>query len=102
MRRCCSLLPADALEARTRKGDKLLKLGSAAEARKEYDKALDYYQQALNQDPQDTIYQLGARRVRFQAGQAHVEAGMKLRTGRQTGTGAGGVPKGVQRSIRVR
>ncbi len=36
------LLPADGLQARTRKGDKLFKLGVEAEARKEYDKALEY------------------------------------------------------------
>src|SRR5450631_1065206 len=73
------LLPADVLEARTRKGDKLLKLGQAAEARKEYDKALDYYNQAVSQDPQDTGYQVSARRVRFQASQVHVEEGMRQR-----------------------
>src|SRR5258708_17574671 len=71
-------VPADTLEARTRKGDKLLKLGQQAEARKEYDKALDYYDQAIHEDPQDPGYQVGARRVRFQASQVHVEAGRRL------------------------
>src|SRR5579864_1087018 len=73
------LLPVGGVEARTRKGDKLLKLAQAAEARKDYDAALDYYTQALSQDPQDAGYQLGARRIRFQASQLHVEAGVKLR-----------------------
>jgi general secretion pathway protein D len=72
------LLPADGLQARTRQGDKLLKLGAEAEGRKEYDKALEYYQQALSMDPQDTSYELATRRVRFESGQLHVEAGKKV------------------------
>src|ERR1700719_1040816 len=73
------LLPAPGADARTRKGDKFIKLGQAAEARKDYDAALDDYTQALSQDPQDVGYQLAARRIRFQASQVHVEAGVKLR-----------------------
>jgi general secretion pathway protein D len=72
------LLPADGLQARTRKGDKLFKLGTEAEARKEYDKALEYYEQALKTDPQETIYELATRRARFESGQEHVKAGKKL------------------------
>src|ERR1700722_18246895 len=72
------LLPADSLQARTRKGDKLFKLGTEAEARKEYDKALEYYQEALKTDPQETIYQLATRRVRFESGEEHVKSGKKL------------------------
>jgi general secretion pathway protein D len=74
------LLPADTLQASTRKADKLVKLGLAAESVKDYDKALAYYEQALKLDPQDVGYQISVRRVRYQAGQAHVEAGIKLRT----------------------
>ena len=76
-------LPAGSLEARTKKGDKLVKLAREAEGEKDYDKALDYYEQALSQDPQDPGYQLGARRMRFLAGQNHVEAGMRLRNSGQ-------------------
>ena len=72
------LLPADGLQARTRKGDKLFKLGSDAEAHKEYDKALEYYQQALSTDPKETIYELATRRARFESGQEHVKVGKKL------------------------
>jgi general secretion pathway protein D len=71
-------VPTGILEARNRKGDKFLKLGTQAEARKEYDKALEYYKKALDEDPQETLYQLAARRARFEAGQAHVDAGKKL------------------------
>ncbi|HUJ50868.1 MAG TPA: tetratricopeptide repeat protein, partial [Bryobacteraceae bacterium] len=76
-------LPVGSLEARTKKGDKLVKLARDAEAERDYDKALDYYEQALSQDPQDPGYQLGSRRMRFLAGQAHVEAGMKLKNNSQ-------------------
>ncbi len=77
------VLPAGSLEARTKKGDKLVKLARDAEAERNYDKALDYYEQALSQDPQDPGYQLGSRRMRFLAGQAHVEAGMRLKNNAQ-------------------
>src|SRR3984885_4114299 len=72
------LLPGGSLEANNRKGDRLYKLGVQAEAHKDYDKALQYYQQALDIDPKETTYELAARRARFEAGQAHVEAGKKL------------------------
>src|SRR5260370_37906129 len=55
------LLPVEGLEARTRKGAKFLKQGRAAEARKDYEEALDLYNQAISQDPQDPAYQLRAR-----------------------------------------
>jgi general secretion pathway protein D len=73
-----SLMLTGSLDATNRKGDKLYKLGVAAEGRKDYDKALQYYQQALDIDPKETTYELAARRTRFEASQAHVEAGKKL------------------------
>src|SRR5882672_4181536 len=76
-------LPAP-LEARTKKGDRLLQAGRAAEVRKQYDVALDLFEQALSEDPGDAGYQLAMRRARFQAGQAHVERGLKLRSDRKT------------------
>jgi general secretion pathway protein D len=72
------LLPPAGLEARTRKGDKLYKLGAEAEAKKEYDKALGYFQQAEKEDPKEPIYELATRRARFESGTSHVEAGNKL------------------------
>ena len=77
------VLPGGLLEARTKKGDKLLKLAQIAEQRKEYERALDLYTQALSQDPGDPSYELGLRRVRFQVGTLHVEAGQKLRQDRK-------------------
>ena len=72
------MIPPGILEARTRNGDKMLKLGAQAEARKEYDKALEYYQKALKEDPKEISYELAARRARFESGTAHMEAGNKL------------------------
>jgi general secretion pathway protein D len=66
-------------EARTRKGDRLLNQGREAEVRKEYDRALELFEQALSEDPGDPAYQLAMRRARFQAGQKHVELGLRLR-----------------------
>jgi general secretion pathway protein D len=67
------------LDAKTRKGERLLSEGRIAEAKKQYDAALSFYEQALSEDPTDIGYQLAMRRVRFQAGQTHVERGLKLR-----------------------
>src|SRR5580698_7140178 len=72
------IFPAGSLNAHTRKGDKLLKLGTDAEARKNYDKALEYFQAAMKEDPKEATYELSARRARFEAGTAHVDAGKKL------------------------
>ncbi|MGD0200498.1 MAG: tetratricopeptide repeat protein, partial [Bryobacteraceae bacterium] len=66
-------------EARVRKGDKLLAEGNKAEQRRDWDAALELYEKALAIDPSDTAYQIAARRVRFQAAQAHVDLGQKLR-----------------------
>src|SRR5688572_28272972 len=66
-------------QARTRKGDKLVKEGKLAEAKAQWDEALDLYERALGEDPTDASYQMSVRRVRFQAGQKHVENGLKLR-----------------------
>jgi general secretion pathway protein D len=67
------------LEARTKKGDKLVKQGQAAEARGEFVAALRLFEQAVNEDPSDTAYLMAMRRTRFRAGQSHVEAGARLR-----------------------
>lgn len=74
------LLAVQPLPARNRKGEKLLAEGRAAEDRKQYERALELYEQALSRDPSDPAYQLAARRARFQAAQAHLELGQKLRS----------------------
>ncbi len=75
-----ALLVVAGLDGRTRKGDRYLKDGRAQEARGEWDAALEFYEQAVDQDPADVNYILNMRRARFEAGQKHVNAGQKLRT----------------------
>lgn len=75
----CVTLAAPSLPARTKKGEKLLKDGKLAEAKKEYDRALELFEQALAEDPQDAAYQMAAQRVRFQAALRHSDAAKKLR-----------------------
>jgi general secretion pathway protein D len=65
--------------ARNRKAEKLIKDGRLAEAKRDFDRALDLFEQALSLDPEDASYQLAVRRVRFQAAQAHYDRGMNLR-----------------------
>jgi general secretion pathway protein D len=74
------VLLVSGIEAKTRKGDKLLKEGMAAEARGEWDKALDLYEKAVDTDPGDIAYLVPMRKARFEAGQGHVKAGQKLRS----------------------
>ncbi|GIU77015.1 MAG: hypothetical protein KatS3mg005_0253 [Bryobacteraceae bacterium] len=69
-------LPA---EAGNRKGDKFLAEGKKAEARGDYDTALDFYERALALDPSDAAYLLHVRRTRFVAAQRHVDLGQQLR-----------------------
>jgi len=73
------LMTGGGLEAKTRKGDRFLKEGRAAEVQKNYDQALAMYEKAASEDPSDTEYILSVRRMRFTAGEAHVNAGQALR-----------------------
>jgi len=66
-------------DAHTRKGDKFLAEGAVAESHKDWDAALDAYEKAIAEDPADVAYQIAIKRVRFQAGQMHVNAGEKMR-----------------------
>ena len=75
---CLLALVLPPAEARTRKGDKFLKLGLEAEEQKDYDKALSYLDQALATDSQEASYILAEQRVRFKAAEGHVSAGTKL------------------------
>lgn len=53
--------------------------GTKAEALKDYDTALDYYNKALQASPNNTEYKLRAARARFEAAQWHVDQGRRLR-----------------------
>jgi general secretion pathway protein D len=77
-----SVFPAG---AGNRKGDHLLAEGRAHQARKEWDAALDCYERALAEDPSDVTYQMAADKTRFQASQAHLDIGIRMRAAGQLG-----------------
>ena len=66
-------------EAGGRKAKKFYNQGRGAELARDYDKALELYEQAVLENPVDQRYELAARRMRFVAGQAHVDRGHTLR-----------------------
>src|SRR5437588_9582848 len=72
--------PLAALNAKTRKGDKLRAEARNEEVHGNFDRALELAEQAAAQDPGDPSYGLELRRVRFEASAAHVKAGQKLRS----------------------
>jgi general secretion pathway protein D len=75
---CATLLLISVVEARNKKGDKFLKLGEKAEAQKNYDVALNYYDQAVATDPKEPAYLLPDQNVRVKAAEAHLTEGRKL------------------------
>ncbi len=60
------------------KGNQEFKNGKKTEAIEDYDSALAHYERALKADPQNAEYRLKYIRLRFEAGQHHVELGQKL------------------------
>lgn len=66
-------------DARSRKGERLLRQGQQAELAKDFEKALDLFEQALSSDPRDAAYQMAVNRARFRAAQARVSSGQDLR-----------------------
>src|SRR3954453_447534 len=77
---CALALAVPPVEARTKKGDKLLKSGQEAESRKDYDAALAYYDQAVATDPNEPGYILADQRMRGKAAEGHVVEGKKLQS----------------------
>jgi len=75
----CLICAVAALEARTRKGDKLVREGRVAEGKKDFEAALTKYEEALTLDPREPEYMLLVRKARFSAGQGRVDRGQKLR-----------------------
>jgi general secretion pathway protein D len=65
--------------ASARKAKSLYEQGRKAEVDKNYDRALELYEQAMNEDPGHQRYELATRRMRFVAAEAHVNRGQELR-----------------------
>ena len=76
---CVILLAGFPVAGGTRKGDRYLKQAQAAENKKDWDQALQFYMQAVDEDPRDSGYLIGLQRVRFQAAAMHVGRGQRLR-----------------------
>jgi general secretion pathway protein D len=74
------MAPVAPLEGKTRKGDKYYSEGKAHELKKEWDEALELYGKALSEDPADIVYQMAEYKARFQAAQAHIDKGLKIRS----------------------
>jgi general secretion pathway protein D len=68
-----------ALEARTRKGDRSYHQAQTAELKKDWDSAVQFYLDAVEEDPKDTGYVIGLQKARFQAAGMHVERGQARR-----------------------
>jgi general secretion pathway protein D len=77
---CVCLLLAVQLGAKTPGGEKLLAEGRQAEARKDYDRALELYSKALEQDSAEIVYMMAAARARSRVAQEHLRAGRQLRS----------------------
>ena len=70
---------AGLMEAKSRKGSQYMAQGRKAEQLKQWDQALALYEQALAEDPGEISYTMAVRRMRFEAGQKHVEQGQRMR-----------------------
>jgi general secretion pathway protein D len=75
---CAIVLAAPPVDAKTKQGDRLLKLGAKAEADQDYDKAVTYYEQALQEDGREPAYQLAEQRAKTKASEQHIAAGKRL------------------------
>jgi general secretion pathway protein D len=53
--------------------------GRRAENLQDYDAAYDYYQKALQNEPENALYRIKFSQARFEAGAFHVRQGLKLR-----------------------
>ena len=74
-----TLLQPSAAEARSRKGDKFYAAAKKAEYSGDWEKAFEEYENAIREDPTDSTYQIGQRRMRFEAGARRVDRAQKLR-----------------------
>jgi general secretion pathway protein D len=73
-------MPPAPLAAGTRKGDKLVNQARTEENKGNFDKSVSLSEEAVEQDPGDPAYLLQLRRVRVEAGFAHLKTGRQLRS----------------------
>ncbi|MBL8210655.1 MAG: hypothetical protein JNK87_08085 [Bryobacterales bacterium] len=76
---CLLLLVLPPAGAWARKGEKYMKDAKLAEVKKDWETALNLYEKAMLEDPYNIAFQMAARRVRFQAAQARIDRGQKIR-----------------------
>jgi general secretion pathway protein D len=62
-----------------KKGTQAYKQGEKALDLEDYDAAVEYYGKALAADPKNAFYRIKLNQARFEAGQKHSRAGLKLR-----------------------
>jgi len=74
-----ALLMVGAPLAAKNKADQYFKDGQAAQAKGDWDTALDLYLKALDLKPNDAEFMIAMRKARFEAGEKHIKAGQKLR-----------------------
>src|SRR5271154_2618094 len=75
---CLLLATVSVSDARNHKGDKFYKLGETAQAEKNYDRAMDYFDQALETDPKDPDYLMASNRIHVKAGEWHLQQGKQF------------------------
>lgn len=75
-----AFIGAVAIQAKSKKAEQYFKAGQAAELKNDWDTAVTQYQKAQDADPANPAYEIAIRRARFEAGQKHVENGVKLRS----------------------
>jgi general secretion pathway protein D len=80
-----ALGPIAPLQAQTKKGDKFLAEARVHAAKKEWDAALECYEKARSEDPNNPVYQIAADIGHAQAAQAYVEKGITSRSQGQLG-----------------
>ncbi|MGC1620933.1 MAG: hypothetical protein WA765_20760 [Candidatus Acidiferrum sp.] len=61
------------------KGDANYNKGRKAETVQDYDAALEFYQKALKSDPNNAGYKIRLNQTRFEAGEMHIQLGLKQR-----------------------
>ncbi len=91
-----ALLGAAAIQAKSnKKAEQFFKAGQAAELKNDWDTAVTQYQKAQDADPANPAYEIALRRARFEGGQKHVDAGVKLRSANKLAEAMGEFQKAI-------